>query len=95
MRPTRGVSGVRAWVSRIGSPSRSDASVYVSRSSTREGETHDARKDLFESVGCTGRFGFTAVEAVFEFKEGLTDGVGEGDAGRVNERDRADAPTLK
>jgi hypothetical protein len=60
----------------------------------RQGRTHDARKDLLESLGRTGRFRFPAVETVFELKERLADRVGERDAGRVDERDRADAPRL-
>lgn len=61
----------------------------------RKWKTHDAGKDLLESVGCTGRFGFTPVETVSEFKEGLANGVGEGHAGGVNERDRTDTPALR
>ena len=63
--------------------------------SHEKGGTYDAGKDLFESVGCTGCFGLTTIERVFEFKEGLADGVGERDAGRVDKRDRADPPSLK
>lgn len=59
------------------------------------GNTYDAGKDLLESVGCTGCFGFTPVETVFEFKEGLADWIGEGDSGGIDKCDCTDAPSLK
>lgn len=57
--------------------------------------TYNARKDLFESLGCTGCFGFTPIEAVFEFEEWLADRVGERDAGRVDKGNGADTPALR
>ena len=55
---------------------------------------YDAGKDLFQSVGGAGGFGFPPLKTVFEFKQGLADGIGERDAGRVDKRDRTNTPRL-
>lgn len=50
---------------------------------------------LLQPVRCTCCLGLSTIEAIFEFKQWLTDRIRERNPCRVNERDCADSPALK
>ena len=59
-----------------------------------EETTYNSGEYLLHSGSCTFGFRFASVQTVLEFEEWLSDGVGERDAGGVDEGDFADAPAL-
>ena len=56
--------------------------------------TYDTGEYLLQSISRTSRFRFSSIQAIFELKERLADGIGERNTSRVHECDRSDAPAL-